>query len=109
MSRLHTLKSQKLVHEEAHSFGLLDQKGRAVGYRLLVSENVWEENTNPSWGWPKRSRYWVTAGPTRDGVAFGAAPRTILADTLDEAIEEGRSQRERARVRYGRIMRGGSA
>ena len=80
------------ILNEHHDLDLTDDRGRAIGARLVVERVECIEDPESSWlGREDQVRkgvwYNVTTQSTRNGAAFGACNSGSNVDTLDEAYK----------------------
>lgn len=86
-------------------FGIVDQKGRKVGYRCIfekvtfkaLPEDARSGYTSPNSDGLPLERFRVTTSPTRDGRGYGPAFNRADAATLDEVKAIAAKRTEAAR------------
>lgn len=99
---------RRQILNEHHDLDLTDDRGRAIGARLVVERVECIEDPESSWlGRDDQVRkgvwYNVTTQPTRNGDAFGAFNSGSNVDTLDEAYKLKARKLRDALKRYTRL------
>lgn len=89
------------VDESAAGFGIFDEKGREIGYRMTFFENVFIQVPDDVTTWrTSNPRFECRTTATRSGVAFGASQNTVKGDTLEECRAKAEKRRDGALGRY---------
>lgn len=109
MTLYRTLSSQ-LIDREITSFGLIDERGRAIGYAIAAYEMSYETlPERATYGELDNPRFVARTSVTRDGEGFGAITRDVTGDTAAEVMAEARNRRQRSLERYRRKYGGAHA
>ena len=82
------------------SFNLTDEKGRAIGYRIVISVCTYKEAVNTVCWYSKNPAYIAETCVTRNGVHFGATTSELTADTLKDINAKAEARRANALIRY---------
>lgn len=92
--QLYKKTSSTEVHTETADSGLVDAKGRKIGYLITISENTWEKNSTTGYAANQATRFWAATTTTRNGAGFGPWTLEAAADTLEAAIAAGQKRRD---------------
>lgn len=107
MTIRYTLKGslgERVVQSHSADFGLVDERGRAVGFSFTIEAceaavsdaGYYTQVTHPgTW-------YLLRSGATRNGERYGALTNDFITDDLDAAKREGARRVDVALKRYSK-------
>lgn len=89
-------------------FGLVDDKGRRIGFWWQLYSVTWTPTDEPYRGCSPKHRFKFEARThaLRDGDRFGALPASITGDTIEEVLAKVSKRREGSSRRYAKQFGG---
>ncbi len=90
------------VITEAIDFGFTDDKGRKIGYCLIVNAMEWEVTETGGGGYSGNPAFQAYMTATRDGETFGSGRVSVSGDTLEAVTAASRKKIATARARYAK-------
>ena len=89
------------VDESVAGFGIFDDKGREIGYRMTFFRNVWIQVPDDVTTWHSSNpAFEARTTATRSGIAFGASTNPVTGETLEECRANAEKRRDGALARY---------
>lgn len=82
------------------SFNFADDKGRVLGFNIVVSVCTYVEAPDAVCWYSNNTAYIARTSVTRDGIRFGSSHGELTGDTLSEVMAKAITRRDNALTRY---------